>query len=65
MKSEFELYRKQRLLDDLIDMMLSEEDDNEVVCDVCGSPLFTLDITQAVKCAGCGVTVDVSSIDIE
>ena len=67
MSSEFEEYRRKRLFDDLVDIELTESDDDDIVCAECGSVFFKLNLDLGVVCADpeCKAVVDLTSIEVD
>lgn len=63
MTSEFEIKRKQRLFDDLSDIMIMDSTDDDIVCGECGSPLFILNSERGIVCADCDIQVEVTELE--
>ena len=50
MASEFEEYRRKKIIENFIDLAYMEVKPNEIVCPECLSPVFKLDSEKGILC---------------
>lgn len=64
MASEFEEYRTKRIKQDFIDILTTELDENDYICEECDSPIFKLNSDDGLCCAVCGAAIDLTQIEV-